>query len=74
MSTPSQKTIEEWVMQLLRGHGIDTIRWNDGAVGLLNVPTKWNGVVHDMTVGLVSVAAGDGLPKLLKRGKGRHIT
>lgn len=69
----TQKACEEWVEALLHAHNIRTVKWNDGSVGLLNVPGKWCAVVADLTLGLVHLAAGDPLPKLLtaKRGGGR---
>lgn len=68
-----KEEIELWTMDLLRAHGVKVERWNNGEMGLLNVPAKWCAVLGDMTNALVIVGEGKPLPKLLKRGKGRSL-
>lgn len=68
-----QEKVEEWVADLLRSHGVNVVKWNNNEMGLLNVPAKWCAVISDLTVALVAVGAGDPLPKLLKKGKGKTL-
>jgi hypothetical protein len=68
---PSKAQIEQWFMDLLRAHGVKTERWNNGEVGLLDVPAKWCAVLSDLMTGLVVIAEDGALPKLLPPGKGK---
>lgn len=72
-SRPTKDAVEDWARRLMMSHGIDVVRWNDGSLGLLKVPSKYCGVLSDLCTALVVVASGEGLPKLLKRGKGRTL-
>lgn len=60
---PKRETLDRWVRQLLRLHGIHTIDWDDGwkAVGVQ--PKRW-ALVADLYTALLLVSEGKRLPKL----------
>ena len=61
----TQDDIVRWVRSVCSMVNVETIRWPDGSVGLVNAPRKWCAVVDAMFQGLVAVAQGAALPRLV---------
>lgn len=65
----TQDEIVRWVRSVCSMVNVETIRWPDGSVGLVNAPRKWCAVVDAMFQGLVAMTAGEPLPRLVPTEK-----
>lgn len=62
---PTDEEIVRWVRSICAMAGVRSVQWNDGSIGLVDVPMKYLQVIDAMHQGLVCLASGNPLPRLV---------
>lgn len=61
---PTEQELEAWMVEVCHRAGVRVHRFDDGSMGLVDVPAKYVAVIDALHCALISLLKNQGLPEL----------